>query len=98
MSCGAPEQGGDTLLGADGATVIDGSVSDTAGAVAGAYVRLLDRTGEFVAEVVSGPGGEFRFHVVPGDWTVRALAPGARAEGTISAVPGANWLEVQLGA
>ncbi len=100
MSCAAPRQGDvDTSLqaGADGATVIDGAVGDTAGPVAGAYVRLLDGTGEFVAEVVSGPRGEFRFHVVPGEWTVRALAPGARAQGTISAVAGANWLDVRLG-
>ena len=102
MSCAAPRQGdpADTSFGtgADGATLIDGAVGDTAGPVEGAFVRLLDRTGEFVAEVVSGPRGQFRFHVVPGQWTVRALAPGARAEATISAVAGANWLEVRLGA
>ncbi len=100
MSCAAPRQGEpvDTALeaGADGATVIDGAVGDPAGPVAGAYVRLLDRTGEFVAEVVSGPRGEFRFHVVPGEWTVRALAPGVRAQETLCAVPGLNWLEVRL--
>ena len=37
------------------------------------YVRLLDATGEFTAEVVSSATGEFRFFAAPGTWTVRAL-------------------------
>ena len=45
--------------------------------VAGAYVRLLDRTGEFTAEVPTSASGAFRFFAAGGSWTVRALAPGA---------------------
>jgi hypothetical protein len=74
--CAAPDQSG--ALGVDLAreTVITGTVraGGAAGAVAGAYVRLLDGTGEFAAEVVSGPEGQFRFFAAPGSWTVRALS------------------------
>ena len=42
--------------------------------VAGAYVRLLDVTGEFAAEVVTSAAGQFRFFAAPGTWTVRALS------------------------
>lgn len=45
--------------------------------VGGAYVRLLDRTGEFTAEVPTSGTGQFRFFAAPGDWTLRALAPRA---------------------
>jgi hypothetical protein len=96
VSCAAPDQGQTAGPVADGATVLDGRVADAAGPVAGAYVRLLDRTGEFVAEVVSGPLGQFRFHVVPGTWTVRVLVPGAEAQREVATVSGANWVEVPL--
>lgn len=43
--------------------------------VAGAYVRLLDASGEFTAEVPTGDAGEFRFFAGPGRWTLRTLAP-----------------------
>ena len=42
--------------------------------MAGAFVRLLDATGEFTAEVVTSPAGDFRFYAAPGSWTVRALS------------------------
>jgi hypothetical protein len=45
--------------------------------VGNAYVRLLDRTGEFAAEVPTSATGQFRFFASPGEWTVRALAPKA---------------------
>ena len=45
--------------------------------VDGAYVRLLDRTGEFTAEVRTSPEGHFRFFAGTGEWTLRTLAPGA---------------------
>lgn len=41
--------------------------------LAGAYVRLLDRAGEFTGEVVSSASGQFRFFAAPGTWTIRAL-------------------------
>ncbi|MFW6034478.1 MAG: DUF1416 domain-containing protein [bacterium] len=78
MSCGAPT-GGAAVDGADLAneTVIEGVVVRGGSPVGGAYVRLLDATGEFTAEVPTGDGGEFRFFAAPGEWTVRALAAGA---------------------
>ena len=48
--------------------------------VAGAYVRLLDATGEFTAEVVTSAAGQFRFFAGAGSWTLRALAPGATVD------------------
>ena len=51
--------------------VIEGRVVDGAGAVAGAYVRLLDATGAFVAEVPTDREGAYRFFAEPGSWTLR---------------------------
>jgi hypothetical protein len=62
-------------------TVIQGAVSRDGAPVVG-YVRLLDSTGEFTAEVPTSPEGGFRFFAAPGTWTVRALVPG----GTVDAV------------
>ena len=49
------------------------------------YVRLLDGTGEFTAEVPTSATGEFRFFAAPGVWTVRALVPGGTADRTVHA-------------
>ena len=53
-----------------------------------AYVRLLDGTGEFTAEVPTSATGEFRFFAAPGTWTVRALVPGGTADRTVNASVG----------
>jgi hypothetical protein len=76
MSCGAPE-GGLSLEGVNVAkeAVIQGQVCRDGVPIAGAYVRLLDRTGEFTAEVPTAEGGSFRFFAGEGDWTLRTLAP-----------------------
>jgi hypothetical protein len=89
--CGAPKQGG-VLDGIDLSTqtVIQGSVWHDGAPVAGAYVRLLDETDEFTAEVVTSPEGEFRFFAAPGTWTLRSLASVGRAERTVSADVGLN--------
>ncbi len=89
--CGAPKQGG-ALAGVDLSTqtVIQGSVWHDGSPVAGAYVRLLDATDEFTAEVVTSPEGEFRFFAAPGDWKLRSLAPVGRAERALSAEVGLN--------
>lgn len=87
--CGAPTQTLD-LEGIDVAkeTIVQGTVLRDGAPVAGAYVRLLDSTGEFTAEVVTSPEGAFRFFAAPGSWTVRALAPGGTAETSVSAAQG----------
>ena len=74
-SCGAPAN----LDGVDVSeqAVISGVVRRAGAAVAGAYVRLLDASGEFVAEVPTDDTGQFRFFAAPGTWTVRTLAAGA---------------------
>lgn len=90
MSCGAPE-GGVVLEEheAAGQAVVTGEVRSGGDPVHPAYVRLLDESGEFVAEVPTGPGGEFRFYPAPGEWTLRVLAPGnRRSDGQVTAVRG----------
>ena len=95
--CGAPQQGGG-LAGVDlnMQTVIQGSVWHDGAPVSGAYVRLLDATDEFTAEVVTSPEGEFRFFAAPGRWKLRALAPVGKGEGTISADVGLNETTVAI--
>jgi hypothetical protein len=95
--CGAPT-GGASFAGVDldKEAVITGVVSRDAQPVGGAYVRLLDGTGEFTAEVPTGDDGVFRFFAGPGTWTVRALAPGnVKAEGSVQAQIG-NVAQVNL--
>lgn len=58
-------------------SIIQGVVVHEEQPVANAYVRLLDRTGEFAAEVPTSVTGQFRFFAAPGEWTLRALAPHA---------------------
>lgn len=74
--CSATE-GGPSLEGVDLSTqaVIQGVVSRDEEPVGGAYVRLLDRDGEFTAEVPTSATGQFRFFAAPGRWTLRTLAP-----------------------
>ena len=75
--CGAKE-GGLSLDGVNVAkeAVIQGQVLRRGDEpVANAYVRLLDRSGEFTAEVPVSATGQFRFFAGPGDWTLRTLAP-----------------------
>jgi uncharacterized GH25 family protein len=81
--CGAI-QGGLSLDGVNVAkeAIIQGQVLrvDAAGngvPVENAYVRLLDRTGEFTAEVPTDENGQFRFFAGNGEWTLRTLAPRA---------------------
>ncbi|HEY0000841.1 MAG TPA: DUF1416 domain-containing protein, partial [Actinoplanes sp.] len=62
--CAAPDQSAPIPASVDleKETVITGIVTNAEGeAVAGGYVRLLDSTGEFTAEVVTSPAGVFRF-------------------------------------
>ncbi len=76
--CGAT-RGGLSLDGVDihKEAVIQGVVTRGDQPVGNAYVRLLDRTGEFTAEVPTSATGHFRFFAAPGEWTLRTLAPQA---------------------
>jgi len=76
--CGATA-GGISLDGVDVAkqAVVQGQVVRDGQPVSNAYVRLLDRTGEFTAEVPTAATGHFRFFAADGEWTLRALAPRA---------------------
>jgi hypothetical protein len=76
--CGATT-GGVSLEGVNVAkeSVIQGIVTRDDQPVGNAYVRLLDRTGEFTAEVPTSVTGHFRFFASPGEWTLRTLAPKA---------------------
>jgi hypothetical protein len=68
--------------------IIQGVVTRAGEPVPNAYVRLLDRTGEFTAEVPTSATGQFRFFAGPGEWTLRTLAPGAQAESAVTAALG----------
>lgn len=97
MSCG-PNAGAVRAAHVDLGTqaIIQGTVVSGGQPVVRAYVRLLDRTGEFTAEVPTGESGDFRFFAAPGEWTVRALAPSREpAEVKVSAARGAV-AEVEL--
>jgi uncharacterized GH25 family protein len=76
--CGAT-RGGLSLEGVDVAkeAVVQGQVVRDGEPVPNAYVRLLDRTGEFTAEVPTSATGHFRFFANTGRWTLRTLAPRA---------------------
>ena len=95
--CGAPKQGGG-LEGIDLSTqtVIQGQVWHDGAPVAGAYVRLLDTTDEFTAEVVTSPEGEFRFFAAPGEWKLRTLSPMGRGEKVLAAEIGLNETTVAI--
>jgi hypothetical protein len=97
--CGATA-GGVSLEGVDVTkqTVIQGVVQRDDAPLAGAYVRLLDATGEFTAEVPTSATGQFRFFAAPGRWTVRTLAPGAETvDRAVVADVGVTDVEVRVG-
>jgi uncharacterized GH25 family protein len=76
--CGAKAGGvslGDVVAAKE--AVIQGQVLKGEEPVGNAYVRLLDSTGEFTAEVPTSATGHFRFFAGNGQWTLRTLAPGA---------------------
>lgn len=96
--CAAPKQGQTLPAGIDleKETVITGRVVDGAGqSVGGAFVRLLDSSDEFTAEVVASPTGDFRFFAAPGTWTVRALSRVGNGDITV-APSGAGLHEVDV--
>lgn len=99
--CAAPDQSAPipSSVDLDKETVITGIVSTAGGAaVGGAYVRLLDATGEFTAEVVSSPDGVFRFFAAPGSWTLRALSREGNGDLTLDATRGVNEVALAVAA
>ena len=97
--CAAPDQAAPMPAGVDleKETVITGFVNNAEGeAVGGAYVRLLDSSGEFTAEVVSSPDGVFRFFAAPGSWTVRALSRHGNGELAVDATRGVNEVALSV--
>ena len=85
--CGAPAQTPTLPPGIDitKETVIYGVVSLADAPVPGAYVRLLDSTGEFTAEVVTSATGDFRFFAAPGDWTLSVMHKDGKARRDVAA-------------
>ena len=85
--CGAPEQTQELPPGTDLSkhTVLIGTVRTAGEPVGGAFVRLLDGTGEFTAEVVTSASGQFRFFAAPGNWTIRALHQSGTGEAPVTA-------------
>lgn len=77
--CGVTE-GGLSLNGinTDIEAIIQGQVTKDGQPVSTGYVRLLDKNGEFTAEVPVSATGHFRFFAGDGAWTLRALVPGAK--------------------
>ncbi|MEQ4302549.1 DUF1416 domain-containing protein [Plantactinospora sp. B6F1] len=97
--CAAPDQAAPLPAGLDleKETVITGIVSAASGEVVpGAYVRLLDATGEFTAEVVTSPAGQFRFFAAPGTWTLRALSRHGNGDLSVTAGRGVNEVAVTV--
>jgi len=96
--CGAT-QGGLSTAGVDLSkeAVIQGRVLRGGTPVGSAYVRLLDATGEFTAEVPTSATGHFRFFAGDGTWTLRTLAPGTSVDRQVVASRGSVLeLDVEL--
>ncbi|MGN0063505.1 MAG: DUF1416 domain-containing protein [Nocardioides sp.] len=95
--CGATE-GGLSLDGVNVAkeAVIQGQVLRGEEPVPNAYVRLLDRSGEFTAEVPTSASGHFRFFAGNGEWTLRTLAPKAEPVDTRVVAAVGSVAEVQV--
>lgn len=100
--CGAPVQAGDLPPGVDigKETVLQGRVVDGSGTpIGGAFVRLLDGSDEFTAEVVSSATGDYRFYAGPGTWTVRALHRSGNGSAVVTATgPGLHANDVVVAA
>jgi hypothetical protein len=98
--CAAPDQSVEPAGDLAGQTVITGVVraaGESGEPVGGAFVRLLDAGGEFAAEVVSSPAGQFRFFAAPGSWTVRVLSRRGNGDAAVSAATGVNEVAVTVG-
>jgi hypothetical protein len=95
--CGAPAQTPTLPAGVDltTETVIYGVVSNGDAPVPGAFVRLLDASDEFTAEVVTSATGDFRFFAAPGQWTLSVLHRDGKVRERVHA-QGPGLVEVPL--
>ncbi|MGH3661061.1 MAG: DUF1416 domain-containing protein [Micromonosporaceae bacterium] len=98
--CAAPDQDAPVSASVDltRQTVIVGTVIADDQPVSGAYVRLLDSSGEFTAEVVTGSAGQFRFFAAPGAWQLRALSRSGNGGAEVAADVGVNELKLAVAA
>ncbi len=99
--CAAPDQSAPLPAGVDleKETVITGVLRTADGEpVGGGYVRLLDSSGEFTAEVVTSPQGVFRFFAAPGSWTLRALSRHGNGDLAVDAARGVNEVGLNVAA
>ena len=71
-------------------TLVHGRVTRKGDPVTVGYARLLDGSGEFVAEVSLAPAGEFRFFARPATWTVKILTGSQTHEVVVEAIDGDN--------
>ncbi|MEY3278330.1 MAG: hypothetical protein RLZZ426_816 [Actinomycetota bacterium] len=71
-------------------TLVHGTVTRKGDPVTVGYARLLDSSGEFVAEVPLANGGEFRFYARPATWTVRILTGSQSHDVVVEARDGVN--------
>ncbi len=96
--CGSPTQTVELPAGIDttSASIIQGTVFSDTGPVVGGFVRLLDDSGEFTAEVVTSPEGYYRFFAAPGDWTVRALSRVGNGSESLRSQIGIHQVDVQV--
>lgn len=95
--CGAPQQSSAAQVDAGDQVVVTGKVRNGDAPVEGAFVRLLDASGEFTAEVVSSAEGDFRFYAAPGAWTVRALHRAGSGQADVSAAgPGLHAVDIAV--
>jgi uncharacterized GH25 family protein len=95
--CGAPAQSPNLPSNVDveKETVLHGAVTKGGAPVAGAYVRLLDSTDEFTAEVVTSATGNFRFFAAPGTWTLSVMHKDGNARTPVTAT-GTGLFEANL--
>ena len=95
--CGAVA-GGPDIDGIDATkeAVIQGIVTSDGQPVSPAYVRLLDASGDFTAEVPTSATGQFRFFAAPGTWTLRALSRHGNGDTTLTVDRGVNQVGVAV--
>lgn len=96
--CGAPQQGQVTSEDTGDQTVLAGKVRSGGEPVGGAFVRLLNPSGDFAAEVVTSAEGDFRFYAAEGNWTVRALHRDGSGQSEVAAGgPGLHAVDIAVG-